>query len=77
MMIFLNFMDESKTEKWMQNAKANKPTRKKMKRVERAPYESPAIIYEGLITTRAASRTSPDRGPDGSIDPADIFSSDS
>ena len=61
----------------MENAKSKKPTTKKNKRTDRAPYESPAIIYEGLITTRAASRTEPDNGPDGSLDPADIFSSDS
>lgn len=34
-------------------------------------YEMPAIIYEGVITTRAGS---PVGGPDKSgVDPADIF----
>ena len=61
----------------MGNAKSNQPTTKKKKQTDRAPYETPAIIYEGLITTRAASRTDPDNGPDGSLDPADIFSTDS
>jgi hypothetical protein len=65
------------SENVMENAKSTKPTTKKKKRPDRAPYESPAIIYEGLITTRAASRTEPDNGPGGSLDPADIFSSDS
>lgn len=48
---------------------------------KRAPYESPAIIYEGLITTRAGSvPTSPDNdggggGGGGGADPAQIFGS--
>lgn len=43
---------------------------------DRAPYESPAIVYEGLITTRAGT---PDPGSvgdaagDAGIDAADIF----
>jgi hypothetical protein len=44
---------------------------------ERAPYEPPAIIYEGLITTRAVT---PPQGtaPDASgASPENIFSSDS
>ena len=61
----------------MQNGKSEKPTTKKKKRVDRDPYKPPAIIYEGLITTRAASRDNPDSNPEGPIDPADIFSSDS
>ena len=37
----------------------------------RAPYETPAIIYEGLITTRSGCRVVPGGGE--SPDPADIF----
>lgn len=50
------------------------------KDMDRAPYEPPAIIYEGLITTRAA--TLDNTGGGGSpgagtgANPADIFSSD-
>lgn len=44
---------------------------------KRAPYEAPAIIYEGLITTRAGSvPTSADPGSSsfsGSADPANAF----
>ena len=46
---------------------------------KRAPYETPAIIYEGLITTRAGSvPTSPENdggGGGGGADPAQIFGS--
>jgi hypothetical protein len=59
----------------MENAKSNKPPTKKEK--DRAPYEPPAIIYEGVITTRAATGIDPQKKPDNPIDPADIFSSDS
>jgi len=38
---------------------------------ERAPYETPAIIYEGLISTRAGS-TVPLSPSDA--DPASVFS---
>ncbi|MFN2104936.1 MAG: hypothetical protein ACK2UJ_08690 [Candidatus Promineifilaceae bacterium] len=47
---------------------------------DRAPYEPPAIIYEGLITTRAA--TPPNSGSESSsasesgASPENIFSSD-
>ena len=61
----------------MKNAKSSQPAKEKKKRTDRAPYEQPAIIYEGKITTRAASRTGNNPDPDGSLDPADIFSSDS
>jgi hypothetical protein len=39
----------------------------------RAPYQAPAIVCHGLITTRAGS---PAAAPDGSgfgVDPADLF----
>ncbi|MCL4262430.1 MAG: hypothetical protein KJ069_04415 [Anaerolineae bacterium] len=42
----------------------------------RAPYERPAIIYKGKISTRAGS---PFPVPDGSttvVDPADLFGDD-
>jgi hypothetical protein len=44
--------------------------------IKRAPYEAPAIIYEGLITTRAGSvpqRPESDGGSGGGADPANIF----
>jgi len=41
---------------------------------KREPYEAPAIIYEGLITTRSGSPIgSPNNNSDG-VDPANIFS---
>ena len=46
---------------------------------DRAPYETPAIIYEGLITTRAATvnggRNS-DAASESGASPENIFSSD-
>ncbi|MFN2134757.1 MAG: hypothetical protein ACK2UK_02305 [Candidatus Promineifilaceae bacterium] len=45
---------------------------------ERAPYEAPAIVYEGLITTRAATGAG-GGGADASNpanDASDIFGSD-
>ena len=40
---------------------------------DKKPYEAPAIIYNGVITTRAGSPTGGDGdGADG-IDPADLF----
>ena len=43
--------------------------------IKRAPYEAPAIIYEGLITTRAGSVPVRPEGNDGSgaSDPAKAF----
>ncbi len=38
----------------MKDDKQDQPAKTK-KSVERAPYEAPTIIYEGLITTRAVS----------------------
>lgn len=41
---------------------------------ERSPYETPAVIYEGLISTRAGTTV---LNGDGNIaDPADLFGSD-
>ncbi len=37
----------------------------------RAVYESPAVVYEGKISTRAGSPLGPS-GSDG-VDPADLF----
>lgn len=37
----------------------------------RAPYETPAIVYEGLITTRAGTGQSAPN--DSGVDAADIF----
>lgn len=39
---------------------------------ERLPYEAPAIIYEGLISTRAGSNLT-GAGGDGAADAADLF----
>ncbi len=36
------------------------------------PYEAPAVIYEGLITTRAGTPTG-STGSDNAVDPADLF----
>lgn len=43
--------------------------------IKRSPYEAPAIIYEGLITTRAGSvPQSPDRNSgSGAADPGNAF----
>lgn len=45
---------------------------------ERAPYETPAIVFKGEITTRAGSFMGP--GKDGEslpgVDPAELFGSD-
>ena len=45
---------------------------------DRAPYETPAIIYEGLITTRAATfgNNNSDAASGSSASPENIFSSD-
>jgi len=37
-----------------------------------APYEAPAIIYEGLLSTRAGTLLPGSQNPDG-VDPADLF----
>jgi hypothetical protein len=37
-----------------------------------APYEAPAIIYEGLLSTRAGTFLPGSQNPDG-VDPADLF----
>ncbi len=39
---------------------------------ERVPYEAPAIVYEGELTTRAGTPI-PVQGPDSGVDPADLF----
>ncbi len=39
---------------------------------QRAPYEAPAIVYEGLISTRAGSTVTGGAGSDA-VDPADLF----
>lgn len=44
----------------------------------RLAYQIPEIIYEGIISTRAGSETSPTGpapipAPDNSADPADLF----
>ncbi|MCA9873231.1 MAG: hypothetical protein KC441_06240 [Anaerolineales bacterium] len=37
------------------------------------PYEAPAVIYEGLITTRAGTPTGSGASSDNAVDPADLF----
>lgn len=39
---------------------------------DRLPYEAPAIIYEGELTTRAGSRI-PGSDVDFDVDPAKLF----
>jgi len=39
------------------------------------PYEAPAVIYEGLITTRAGTPTGSTDGDSNAVDPADLFGS--
>lgn len=46
---------------------------KEQNKSKRNPYESPAIIHESLITTRAGSPIVPDSNP--GVDPADLFGS--
>lgn len=45
--------------------------------IQRATYEAPAVIYEGLISTRAGSSILGGAGsnssPDGSVDTSDLF----
>lgn len=48
------------------------PAEKPVKPEERIEYESPAIIYESVISTRAGSPLSNPTGVDD-IDPADLF----
>jgi hypothetical protein len=54
--------------------KTNNPAPKKEKQVseERLTYETPAIIHEGTISTRAGSPID-GAGDDPGIDPADLF----
>jgi hypothetical protein len=58
----------------MKNRTVTEP-KDKDTRAEREPYEAPAIIYEGLITTASGGvSTSPQSNPTGrGADPADIF----
>lgn len=51
-----------------------KPESAKQKTVERRPYETPAIIYEGELTTRAGSNF-PNSGIEYDVDPAKLFGS--
>lgn len=63
----------------MKNRTTSKSEEKKP-RTEREPYEAPAIIYEGLITTASGGGSNgpppPQSGPTGGgADPANIFGS--
>ena len=47
------------------------PENKKVEKNQCLPYEAPAVLYEGAISTRAGS---PLIVPDGNdVDPADLF----
>lgn len=62
----------------MSDRKGNQSTGTE-KSSERVPYETPAIIYEGLITTRADVSDGGGQAPsdvDSQANPADIFGSD-
>jgi hypothetical protein len=48
------------------------PENESLQKQERAAYEVPAIIFEGVINTRAGSPLSNPAGMDD-IDPADLF----
>lgn len=48
------------------------PEKEYVKEEQRTVYETPAIVYEGMISTRAGSPLSNPSGSDG-IDPADLF----
>lgn len=53
---------------------ADSKKEKTKKKERRAPYQRPAIIYEGTITTRAGSPIGGSPGvDDGGADPADLF----
>jgi hypothetical protein len=57
----------------MMDSTESKKTNSKEQSDRRATYEAPAIIYEGVITTRAGS---PVFSPEGDgVDPADLFGS--
>jgi hypothetical protein len=58
----------------MKNAIARQAVKAEGKN-RRAVYVAPAIIYEGLISTRAGSGTTPEESTSGSdgADPAAIF----
>lgn len=59
----------------MKQRTADEPEDKKS-RTEREPYEAPAIIYEGLITTASGNGSGggPQSGTNShSSDPANIF----
>jgi hypothetical protein len=48
--------------------------RQKRKEDRRLPYQKPAIIYQGTITTRAGSPATITGDPeDAGVDPSDLF----
>lgn len=49
-----------------------KPEPRRQEQSERLPYEAPAIIYEGELTTRAGSLI-PGSGLDYDVDPTKLF----
>lgn len=57
----------------MSSAITSESTEEKKKERERAPYQKPAIIYEGVITTRAGSPLGASEGASDAVDPADLF----
>ncbi|MCA9936955.1 MAG: hypothetical protein KC415_23630 [Anaerolineales bacterium] len=53
--------------------KDTKQLKETKERVEKRPYETPAIIYTTQITTRAGSPLTVDNEPAAGVDPADLF----
>lgn len=51
--------------------KENQPTPPNRKK-QRVAYTAPAVIYEGIITTRAGTVIGSDPN-DANVDPADLF----
>lgn len=60
-------------ENTMKSLPKTKPFGQPYKEEKRMPYERPAIIYEGQITTRAGSPTVPDGARSDGVDPSDLF----
>ena len=55
-------------------SKQAKGSTESQEKQEKKPYEPPAIVYEGIITTRAGSpATLGDDGKESGVDPADLF----
>ena len=51
----------------------NKNQQKSMQQDGKRPYEAPAIIYTGIISTRAGSPLGGGNSDPVGVDPADLF----